>query len=140
MIANPLEDNMTNFQSLLTLTAIVASTTLLALSTFSTSAEASMTSRLNSCRFDSKARTLDCCEEITRNKKPLWMREGNLSCQQAVVCTPKKKKTAITYVAAPDYGCYVKIPVNNRQGSSNGQPDTQGGGNYVGTPVGVLPN
>jgi hypothetical protein len=129
---------MTNFKSIALLGAVAATTTLFALPLFSGAAEASMTSRLNHCRFDTKSKALDCCEDITKNKKPLWMRENNLSCQQAVVCTPRQKKQSITYVAAPDLSCYVQIPVNNRQGSSSG--GTPGGNKYYAVSVGVLPN
>jgi hypothetical protein len=89
-------------------------------------AEASMTSRLHKCQFNTKSQVVNCCERIVKHKKPFWMAENNGSCNTAAVCITKSVNvsTAITHVAFKTVKvCYIQIV----------PPAEGGGGNESGT-------
>jgi hypothetical protein len=112
MIANPLEDNMTNSAQRFSATAIAISAGLFALSFFGASAQASVTSDLQRCQANSSTKVLSCCNTATRDTKPLWMKEAGASCASLVVCSRHNRNSR----------CYVQILVGDGQGSSGRHP------------------
>ena len=38
------------------------------------------------CTSSSSQATINCCEKFYGNHRPLWMRQRNLTCKQAVIC------------------------------------------------------
>jgi hypothetical protein len=77
--------------------AFVAATTLSILS-FGGSAQAS--ANLMSCSGPSAGKVIDCCQKLTRQDRPLWMREAGSTCHEVVVCRGKY---------SPNNRCYVRI-------------------------------
>jgi hypothetical protein len=84
----------------------------------STSAQASVTSDLMNCRYNSRQQTINCCEQILKiNDRPQWLRSNGSSCSGVVKCVSGKQK--LTYLAAvPKPRCYVEIPSDDNQRSS----------------------
>jgi hypothetical protein len=80
----------------LTAGAFIAAATLSILS-FGGSAQAS-TSVL-SCVGPSAGKVIDCCQKLTRQDRPLWMRDTGSTCREIVVCRKYSRNGR----------CYVRV-------------------------------
>lgn len=68
---------------------------------FVTSAGAS-TSNVLDCRTNTRSAVIDCCQQIVRKKRPIWMMNTGASCSTAASCSSKTvKSSAITHVEKP---------------------------------------
>jgi hypothetical protein len=82
---------------------------------FTSGADASTTSQLNKCRYNTKRQVVECCERILRDEnKPYWMVEGGHNCNSAAKCTKKsygtKETFAIAYVPKkPKLKCFIDM-------------------------------
>jgi hypothetical protein len=100
----------------------VASLALLGYALLASSAQASVTSELNKCRYDTKQKVIECCNRVLRDEdKPQWMLESNRNCRSAAVCFGQAKgggsPVAIAYVAAkPKKKCFIKIQLETYDG------------------------
>jgi hypothetical protein len=85
---------------------------------FSGSAQASVTSDLMNCRYNTRQQTINCCEQILKiNDRPQWLRSNGGSCAGVVKCVAVKQ--TVTYVAAaPKPKCFIQIPLDDNQRSS----------------------
>jgi hypothetical protein len=108
--------------------------------TFATSANANTLSQLNKCRFDSKQKTVECCQRVFRDEgSAKWLLQGGNSCQKSVACINRKGRgtgTSVSYVSAGGGKikryCYVKIELQGREGGQTppphrDQPQQRGG-------------
>jgi hypothetical protein len=101
-----------NFSAILVLAALAIAPQ------FSTPAQASVTSDLLNCRYNSRQQTVNCCEYILKtNQRPQWMQSGNGSCSSVVKCVGGKLGRAAIAVNLKSK-CYVQIPNNDTQRSS----------------------
>ena len=80
------------------------------------SAHADASSEIAKCRYDSRSKTVSCCEAIVKKygKKPMWMRKAGQSCGSAVVCGGGGGKAAKPIGAKPMIkvtkpGCYIPV-------------------------------
>jgi hypothetical protein len=81
-----LEDKMTQNQSLCSAAAAFATVAFMAVPGLMGSAQAA-TGDLYSCHFNSRGKTIDCCQQYVNSYgAPLWMRDSETSCSEAVVC------------------------------------------------------
>jgi hypothetical protein len=86
MIAN-LEFIMNTLQTSLSLSAVAVIGSLLAMPLLTSEANASVTSQLMNCQFNTQQKSVDCCQKILRTqKKPIWMINAGGSCSAAVKC------------------------------------------------------
>jgi hypothetical protein len=111
-----LEDIMNTLQTSLSLSAVALVGSLLAMPLLTSTANASVTSQLMNCQFNSKQKSIDCCQKILRTQnKPIWMINAGGSCSSVVKCVGgggAKGPLAVTYVRAPKR-CVVYIPNDN---------------------------
>jgi hypothetical protein len=97
---------------------------------FSATAHAGVTSDLMNCKFNSRQKTVSCCEYSYKvNARPLWLQGSNGSCSTMVKCVGSKGK----YLTSANYAkpkCYVVLPDRYllRDGGKGGQPKTSDGG------------
>jgi hypothetical protein len=84
----------------LTAGAFITAATLSMLS-FGGSAQAS--ANLMSCSGPTAGKVIDCCQKLTRQDRPLWMREAGSTCHDVVVCRGNH---------ASKGKCYVRIVRN----------------------------
>jgi hypothetical protein len=121
---------MTKFQ--MTLAALA--TTLLAAPMIIAGAEASTTSDLQNCRYDSRQKTIECCDRIIRNveRLPQWWPTGQRNCSTAgvVKCFGGKRRglSAVSYSPSRRLRCFIEIPFENN-GPSIGFGGSRRGGN-----------
>jgi hypothetical protein len=125
MITKAKDANMTKFQ----MTMAAAAASLIAIPMFAASANASVTSQLGNCKYNSKEKTMNCCNQIIRNadRLPMWWPTEQRSCNSAgvVKCNggSKGKTYALTYVPASKPKCYVEILIDNSNDGSD-TPET----------------
>jgi hypothetical protein len=116
MIARFPEIIMNTFQTSLSLSAVAVIGSLLAMPLLTSEANASVTSQLMNCQFNSKQKSIDCCQKILRSeKKPIWMVNAGGSCSSVVKCVGggnAPRPLSITYVPKPKK-CIVYIPDEN---------------------------
>jgi hypothetical protein len=88
-------------------------------------AQASVATDLQKCKYDTRQKTLNCCDHVLKtNKKPLWLRTSNGSCTSMVKCASGTSyRPAIAYLSKPK--CYVQIPSEDNQGSGTTHTPTR---------------
>jgi hypothetical protein len=90
---------------------------------FATVSEASTGNVLN-CKGNSRDKVVDCCQQIVRKKKPVWMVEARQSCGTAAVCSAKSiKGTSITHVTKPKKVLVCSIAMSDKPDKPD-KPDT----------------
>jgi hypothetical protein len=121
MIAN-LEFIMNTLQTSLSLSAVAVIGSLLAMPLLTSEANASVTSQLMSCQFNSKQKSVDCCQKILRTqKKPIWMINAGGSCSSAVKCVGGGSRDRAALTAVPNVRkCRIYILEEN--GGDGGRP------------------
>jgi hypothetical protein len=82
-----LEDIMTATQTNFSLSALAIVGAAFGIAILSTSAHASVTSDLLNCKYNTKQKTISCCQQVIRGKTlPRWFKEANSSCSTVVKC------------------------------------------------------
>jgi hypothetical protein len=114
-----LEDIMTATKTTLSLSALAIAGAVFVIASFSTSAHASVSSDLLNCKYNTKQKTISCCQQVIRGKKlPRWFREASSSCNAVVKC-----------VGGGEQGtrnrCYVYIPDDIYRDGGRGNSPTQ---------------
>ena len=106
-----------------TLSASVLLAALIVVPQLSGSANASTTSDLMKCNYNTRLQTINCCEHILKtNETPQWMQSSGGSCTAAVKCVGGKKQFA-TLAAKAKPKCYVQIQYEDNQRSPpTGEP------------------
>jgi hypothetical protein len=127
MIAD-LEFIMTKTLNLLSLSTLALVGAIFALPAISSDANASATSQLMRCQFNTKQKVVDCCQRVLRDeRKPQWMKEASGNCSSAAVCVPGKKqgRSPISFVAAKQKPkCFIKIRNYDEPIKGGESPDT----------------
>jgi hypothetical protein len=134
MIAD-LEFIMTKTLNVLSLSSLALLGAMFALPVISSDANASATSQLMRCQFNTKQKVVDCCQRVLRDeRKPQWMKATGGNCSSAAVCVPggRQGRAALSFASAkPKPKCFIKIrhndePTKGGEGidSSRGQRDT----------------
>jgi hypothetical protein len=114
--------------TLLAATAATFATALLAIPLLAGSANASVTSKLQNCRYDSREKVISCCEKVVRRGvKPFWMVQAGGTCGSVVVCkgggkTSGRPVAAISVVAPRKPKCFVDMTPDDT--IKGGGPDT----------------
>lgn len=68
---------------------------------FATAAEAATGNVLN-CKANSRAKVIECCQEIVKRKRPVWMQQSQTSCGSAASCGYKTVGgNTVTHVTKP---------------------------------------
>lgn len=86
------------------------------------SAQAGVTSDLLNCKYNSRQKTVSCCEHTLKvNTRPLWLQGSNGSCSTMVKCVASKGKYLTTASNAKPK-CYVVLPKKDdpRSGENKG--------------------
>jgi hypothetical protein len=97
-----------NKSTILAVSAASLSAALLSLSLLSAPANASTTSMLMNCKYNTKQKVIDCCQRILRKQpKPIWLEEGSSGCAAVAKCSKTGPSHSITYVPQR---CYIQIP------------------------------
>jgi hypothetical protein len=95
---------MTQMNSIFSLAAMFATAAVVSIPLGATSAEAAAVRSLYDCKFNSRAKTIGCCNSyVAKRGQPFWMRETNSSCLEVVVCTKG------TYSTPNAKACYIKV-------------------------------
>jgi hypothetical protein len=116
-----LEDAMTHLKSILAIAAVFATATVVSLPIAAKNAEAAMPQSLNQCNYNSRLKSVDCCNHIISLRgKPLWMQEANASCSTAVKCTSTRGQYGSTYGAPSTVIKRCLVQVIWQDGGSNG--------------------
>jgi hypothetical protein len=68
-----------------------------------TTAGASASARTTQdCRADSRQKVIDCCQQVSKVRRPLWMMGNGASCSSSAVCSTKSvQSNSITHVDRP---------------------------------------
>jgi hypothetical protein len=122
-----LEDTMTKFNSMLSLSALTFAGALFAMPLLSSGAQASVTSDLMQCKFNTKQKVVSCCQRILHDRKrPTWMPGGENACGQASVCIGSSRKGRVSAVAVAQAKprCFIRI-VRERENSRPDEPRQQ---------------
>jgi hypothetical protein len=99
---------MTKSQNMLSLSTLALVGALFALPAISSDANASATSKLMNCQFNSMQKTIDCCEKVLRKEdKPLWMIGSGTNCKSVAKCFGGGTVNSISYV--PQRRCRIVI-------------------------------
>ncbi len=110
---------MTKTTNILSLSALALIGAVFVLPTLSSDANASATSKLLNCNFDSKQQVVDCCKRVLQTeKKPYWLHDAGGSCGAVSICVPVKqtRRFVATHLAAPPKRkCLIKIPSENAE-------------------------
>jgi hypothetical protein len=107
----------------------VAAIAFLGYAVIASSAQASVTSKINNCRYDTKQKVVDCCERALRNEdKPAWMVESGRSCSAAAVCVKVRARggrPTVSYVSATPMKkrCFIKMQIELNDGGNNKNPN-----------------
>ena len=64
----------------------IAAAAFAALSAFSFGGSAEAAGNPLSCQGKTAAKVVACCEQLTKDRRPLWMRSTGTSCREAVRC------------------------------------------------------
>jgi hypothetical protein len=112
------------------LTLIALAATVMAAPLLAGSANASVTSKLGKCKFDSRDKTMNCCDQIMKKAKnvPMWWPTESRSCSAAgvVVCAGGKRGTpGVTAVALRRQKCWVQVQQNDTPSRNNGSSERQ---------------
>ncbi len=111
---------MTQIQFGLTLTALALTGAFLALPLLVGDAKASTTSKLLSCRYDTRHKVMDCCQRVLRTEsKPYWISSGTGSCSSVVRCAGGGKYGATALIVKKPKRCYVAIPNEDSHGDNS---------------------
>jgi hypothetical protein len=89
---------------------------------FATSANASVSSELNKCRYNTKSKVINCCERVLRDEqRPLWMIESGDNCRTAAVCFPSRRGVIkASFGGAPN--CFIRFRVRDGGSRPNVTP------------------
>jgi hypothetical protein len=104
---------MNKLQTSLSFSAVVVAGALFALPALTSAANASVTSNLMNCKYNSKQKTISCCQQVIRSKQlPQWFQNAGGSCSAVVKCVGGGgNQNNITFIATPrTRKCYVYIP------------------------------
>jgi hypothetical protein len=84
-------------------------------------AQAGVTSDLMNCKYNSRQKTVSCCEYSFKvNTRPLWLQGSNGSCSTMVKCVGSKGKYSRTANTAKTK-CYVQLPTRYNPNSDGGR-------------------
>ena len=75
----------------------IAAAAFAALSAFSFGGSAEAAGNPLSCQGKTAAKVVACCEQLTKDHLPLWMRSTGTSCREAVRCQFKRCVLVITH-------------------------------------------
>jgi hypothetical protein len=90
---------MTKTFNILSLSTLALVGALFALPAISSDANASATSQLKRCQFNTKQKVIDCCEHVLRTeRKPFWIHDARGSCETLAVCTGKRSASRKCWV------------------------------------------
>jgi hypothetical protein len=110
-----MEDNMTATKTTLSLSALVIAGVICAVASLTTQAQASVTSQLLNCKYNTKQKTIACCQQVIRaNTPPRWYIEAGRSCNAVAKCVgggdgPTRNR------------CYIYIPQDVDRDGGRGQ-------------------
>jgi hypothetical protein len=109
----------------LNFTLIALAATVMAAPLLAGNANASVTSKLGKCKFDSRDKTMNCCDQIMKQAKnaPMWWPTESRSCSSAgvVVCSGGKRgRNGIAAVAVRKPKCWVQVRHNDTPSRNNG--------------------
>jgi hypothetical protein len=111
-----LEDIMTKSQNYFSFATIAFAAAVIAMPLMSSGASADATSSLKNCKYNSRAKTVDCCNKVIRQyRKPLWMRTSDKGCSDVVSC--------YGYEGKRSYYCYINIYDRGGDGNNGGEED-----------------
>jgi uncharacterized protein YfaQ (DUF2300 family) len=88
---------MSKFNNSRVFIAAAAFVTVAALSAFSFGGSAEAAGNPLSCQGKTAAKVVACCEQLTKDHRPFWMRSTGISCREAVRCKFKLCRIEITY-------------------------------------------
>lgn len=87
-------------------------------------ANASVTSQLGKCKFNSRDETVHCCSLIIKNQdKPWWFKENFSSCEAAVAC----QGGGYSKASSGKRVCWVRMYDEQHYGSEKGTKVNEGG-------------
>jgi hypothetical protein len=111
-----------NIMTKLNITLAGAAVAMLAVPLFAGSASADVTSQLGNCKYNSREKTMNCCNQIIRNadRLPMWWPIEERSCGNAgVVKCVGGKKTSPSALYIPPKKCFIVISIDDSNDGGN---------------------
>lgn len=108
----------------MTFTALAMVGAFMALPMLVGEAQASTTSKLMNCRFDTRQKVMDCCQRVLRTEtRPYWISSGSGACSGAVQCYGGGNRQS--YASNTRRRCYIALPPEESSESFQAKPSRQ---------------